>query len=94
MIHIIGGVLQYGSCNAVSLLEQVKAVQQLHFLSLQLVTAESGHPHLQNLARRHFQEAASQLSHRLIRQLAIMESNFDFNKGLNLRIRRKTHSLR
>ena len=45
--------LQYGTCNTVSLLEQVKAVQQQHFLPLQLVTVVSGHSHLQNLDERH-----------------------------------------
>ena len=67
--------LQYGTCNAVSLLEQVKAVQQLNFLYLPLVRAVSGHSHLQSLAEHRSQEAALQLSHHPFLQLVIMESN-------------------
>jgi hypothetical protein len=76
--------LQYGTCNTVSLLEQVKAVQQQHFLPLQLVTVVSGHSHLQSLAERHSQEAASQLSHHLYLQLVTMESNVDLIRSSTL----------
>jgi hypothetical protein len=85
--------LQKYTCNLFSLLERVKAVELLHLLFLQLVSAVSGYTHLQSLGERHFGEAAAQLSHRLFPQLATMESNSDFNKEPYLKARRKTYSL-
>jgi hypothetical protein len=49
--------LEHGTYNAVPLLERVKVVQQRPFLHLPLVTAVSGHSHLQSLAERHYQAA-------------------------------------
>ena len=63
-------------------------------LEKQLMTAVSGLSRLQNMAEPLSQEATSQLSHHLFLQLAAMESNFNFNKEFNLRLRRKTYSLK
>ena len=84
--------LQFYTCNPFLLVWQVNAVQQPHFLPLQLVTAVSGQSHPKSLGERHSQEAASQLSHGLFLQLATMESNFDFNDEFCLGLRR-TYSL-
>jgi hypothetical protein len=56
------------------------------------VTAVSGQARLQSLAERHVEEAAVQRGNHLFLQLVTMESNSDFKKKYDFRLRR-TYSL-